>query len=134
MIRNILVPVDLRTSTPAQGAADRGQPAETFEARLHLITVVPEFGLPMVGQFFPAGYEAKLRQHAASSSRNSRRPRGPTRSPTGGSSARADYQEILKAAAAIQVDLIVMGSHRRISATTCSAPTPARWCATPPAG
>ena len=29
------------------------------------MTVVPEFGLPMVGQFFPAGYEAKLRQHAA---------------------------------------------------------------------
>ena len=66
MYRNILVPVDLSDKHSWRKALPTAiSLCETFEARLHLITVVPEFGLPMVGQFFPEGYEAKLRQHAA---------------------------------------------------------------------
>ena len=66
MYRNILVPVDLSDKHSWRKALPTAVSlCETFEGRLHLMTVVPEFGLPMVGQFFPEGYEAKLRQHAA---------------------------------------------------------------------
>ena len=66
MYRNILVPVDLSDKHSWRKALPTAVSlCETFEGKLHLMTVVPEFGLPMVGQFFPEGYEAKLRQHAA---------------------------------------------------------------------
>lgn len=35
-----------------------------FEAKLELISVIPEYGMPWVGEFFPEGYELKmLKQH-----------------------------------------------------------------------
>ena len=114
MYRNLLVPVDLsdehswRKALPTAIAL-----CQTFQARLHVIAVVPEFGLPLVGQFFPEGYEAKLRQQAAKQLKDFVL----TQVPDAITSRRIVsegkiYQEILKAAAAIQADLIVMGSHR----------------------
>lgn len=114
MYRNILVPVDLsdkhswRKALPSAISLCRA-----FEASLHVITVVPEFGLPMVGQFFPEGYEAKLRQQAARQLKEFVAAQVPDEIPTRRIVAEGKiYQEILKAAGAIKADLIVMGSHR----------------------
>jgi nucleotide-binding universal stress UspA family protein len=86
---------------------------ETFQGKLHLMTVVPEFGLPMVGQFFPEGYEAKLRQHAAKQLRDFAAQQVPGEIECRRIVAEGKvYQEILKAAEAIKADLVVMGSHR----------------------
>ena len=114
MYRNILVPVDLSDKHSWRKALPTAiSLCETFEARLHLMTVVPEFGLPMVGQFFPAGYEAKLRQQAAKQLRDFVATQVPDAITTRRIVSEGKiYQEILKAAAAIQADLIVMGSHR----------------------
>ena len=114
MYRNILVPVDLSDKHSWRKALPTAVSlCETFEARLHLMTVVPEFGLPMVGQFFPAGYEAKLRQHAAKQLKEFTATQVPDEITTRRIVSEGKiYQEILKAAAAIQADLIVMGSHR----------------------
>jgi nucleotide-binding universal stress UspA family protein len=77
------------------------------------MTVVPEFGLPMVGQFFPEGYEAKLRQHAAKQLRDFAAQQVPGEIECRRIVAEGKvYQEILKAADAIKADLVVMGSHR----------------------
>jgi nucleotide-binding universal stress UspA family protein len=114
MYRNILVPVDLsdkhswRKALPTAIALCR-----TFEARLHLIAVVPEFGLPIVGQFFPEGFEARLRQQAAKQLRDLAAEQLPPEIEARRIVAEGKiYQEILKAADAIKADLIVMGSHR----------------------
>jgi nucleotide-binding universal stress UspA family protein len=114
MYRNILVPVDLsdkhswRKALPTAASL-----CETFEARLHLMTVVPDFGLPMVGQFFPEGYEAKLRQQAARQLKEFAAEQVPGAIESRRIVAEGKvYQEILKAADAIKADLIVMGSHR----------------------
>jgi nucleotide-binding universal stress UspA family protein len=114
MYRNILVPVDLsdkhswRKALPTAIALCR-----TFEARLHLIAVVPEFGLPIVGQFFPEGFEARLRQQAAKQLRDLAAEQLPSEIEARRIVAEGKiYQEILKAAEAIKADLIVMGSHR----------------------
>jgi nucleotide-binding universal stress UspA family protein len=114
MYRNILVPVDLsdkhswRKALPTAIALCR-----TFEARLHLIAVVQEFGLPIVGQFFPEGFEARLRQQAAKQLRDLAAEQLPPEIEARRIVAEGKiYQEILKAAGAIKADLIVMGSHR----------------------
>jgi nucleotide-binding universal stress UspA family protein len=114
MYRNILVPVDLSDKHSWRKALPTAiSLCDTFEAKLHLMTVVPDFGLPMVGQFFPEGYEAKLRQQAAKQLRDFAAQQVPgeieCRRIVGEGKV---YQEILKAADAIEADLIVMGSHR----------------------
>lgn len=114
MYRNILVPVDLSDKHSWRKALPTAiSLCETFEAKLHLITVVPEFGLPMVGQFFPEGYEAKLRQQAAKQLKEFATQQVPSAIECRRIVAEGRvYQEILKAADAIKADLIVMGSHR----------------------
>lgn len=114
MYRNILVPVDLSDKHSWRKALPTAiSLCETFEGKLHLITVVPEFGLPMVGQFFPEGYEAKLRQHAAKQLRDFAAQQVPGEIECRRIVAEGKvYQEIMKAADAIKADLIVMGSHR----------------------
>jgi nucleotide-binding universal stress UspA family protein len=114
MYRNILVPVDLSDKHSWRKALPTAiSLCETFEARLHLMTVVPDFGLPMVGQFFPEGYEAKLRQQAARQLKEFAAQQVPGAIDCRRIVAEGKvYQEIVKAADAIKADLIVMGSHR----------------------
>jgi nucleotide-binding universal stress UspA family protein len=114
MYRNVLVPVDLSDKHSWRKALPTAVSlCETFEARLHLISVVPEFGLPLVGQFFPEGYEAKLRQQVAKQLRDFAAQQVPPEIESRRIVAEGRiYQEILKAADAIKADLIVMGSHR----------------------
>ena len=114
MYRNILVPVDLSDKHSWRKALPTAVSlCETFEARLHVMTVVPSFGLPMVGQFFPDGYEAKLRQHAAKQLKEFAATQIADAIPTRRIVSEGKiYQEILKAADVIKADLIVMGSHR----------------------
>jgi nucleotide-binding universal stress UspA family protein len=113
MFRNVMVPLDLsdkhswRKALPAAVAL-----CEAFGATLSVITVVPEFGLPMVGQFFPEGYEEKLRQQAAKQLKALVAEQVPDAVPTRRIVAEGRiYREILKAAQTVQADLIVMGSH-----------------------
>jgi nucleotide-binding universal stress UspA family protein len=128
MFQSILVPVDLsdkhswRKALPTAVAL-----CEAFGAKLNVITVVPEFGLPMVGQFFPAGYEEKLRQQAARQLKAFVAEQVPDATPTRRIIAEGKiYQEILKAAQTIGADLIVMGSHRPELADYLLGPNAAR--------
>jgi nucleotide-binding universal stress UspA family protein len=113
MYRNLLVPVDLsdehswRKALPTAIAL-----CQTFQARLHVIAVVPEFGLPLVGQFFPEGYEDELRQQAAKQLKALVAEQVPAGVPARRIVAEGRiYREILNAARTIGADLIVMGSH-----------------------
>ena len=113
MFRNILVPIDLsdkhswRKALPAAIAL-----CEAFGAKLHVISVVPEFGLPIIGQYFPEGYEERVRQQVAKQLKAFVAEQVPDAVPTRRIVAEGKiYREILKAAAIIEADLIVMGSH-----------------------
>ena len=113
MFQNVLVPVDLsdehswRKALPAAIALCRA-----FQARLHVVSVVPEFGLPMVSQYFPEGYEAKVREQAKKQLETLAAAQVPKEVPTQLIVAEGKiYREILNAAKTTQADLIVMGSH-----------------------
>jgi nucleotide-binding universal stress UspA family protein len=113
MYRNVLVPIDLsdkhswRKALPTAIAL-----CQAFQSRLHVVAVVPAFGLPMVGQYFPDGYEDKLRQQAARQLKALVAEQVPEEVPTRRIVAEGKiYREILNAAKTIPADLIVMGSH-----------------------
>jgi nucleotide-binding universal stress UspA family protein len=113
MYRHILLPVDLsdkhswRKALPTALAL-----CTTFQAELHLMTVVPEFGLPMVGQFFPPDFEARAHAHVAAELADfvaAQVPEGVAVQRI--VAAGKIYQQILRVAKEIGADLIVMGSH-----------------------
>ena len=128
MYRNILVPVDLSDKHSWRKALPTAVSlCETFEAKLHLIAVVPEFGLPMVGQFFPEGYEAKLRQQIAKQLRDFVVQQVPPEIEFRRIVAEGKvYQEILNAADAIKADLIVLGAPAPSARTYLLGPNAAR--------
>ena len=60
MYKDILLPVDLNQ----QGSWSEALPAaleycKAFGSNLHVMTVLPNFGMPMVGSFFPEGFIEK---------------------------------------------------------------------------
>jgi nucleotide-binding universal stress UspA family protein len=114
MYRNILLPVDLsdkhswRKALPTALAL-----STTFQAGLHVMTVLPAVGSPMVDQLLPPDYKTKLHEHAAAQLEDFIAEQVPEdvtvkRIVAVGSV----YREILSVAKEIGADLIVMGSHR----------------------
>jgi nucleotide-binding universal stress UspA family protein len=114
MFRNLLLPVDLSDKHSWRKALPAAiRMCEAFGAKLHVITVVPEFGLPIVGQYFPEGYEERVRQQAAAQLKAFVAEQVPAAVPTRRIIAEGKvYREILSAAKSIGADLIVMGAHR----------------------
>jgi nucleotide-binding universal stress UspA family protein len=114
MYKDILVPIDLNQesswhkSLPTALAMCR-----TFGANLNLVTVVPDFGLSAVSQYFPPGTEKKMREEAATHLNQFIAEQVPSEIKTQPIVAEGSvYREILGAAKEISADLIVMASHR----------------------
>ncbi len=114
MFKDILVPVDLNAPELWEKAlATAVEMARPAAARLHLMTVIPEFGLPVVGQYFPEGYEEKVRDDALSRLEQVARERIPSELKVGLIVTQGSiWREIVREARERQVDLVVMGSHR----------------------
>jgi nucleotide-binding universal stress UspA family protein len=61
--RDILLPIDLENHRTWEHALPKAvQYCEAFDARLHILAVVPDYGMSLVGQFFPPRYEKKRLQ------------------------------------------------------------------------
>lgn len=114
MYKDILLAVDLneesswREALPA--AITLGQ---TFDATLHVITVVPDYGLSQVSQYFPAGTEDKIIHETAEQLRNFVAQHITDKIPVQDIVAHGTIsKEIIAAAERIDAGLIVMASHR----------------------
>jgi nucleotide-binding universal stress UspA family protein len=60
MYKNILLAVDIANIEQDKKAVDTVvEYARNFGAQLHVLTVVPDFGMSIVGGFFPADHEKK---------------------------------------------------------------------------
>ena len=65
MFKKILIPVDVDDEATWKKAADvAAHLAESSNAELHVLTVLPDFGLSIVGSYFPKGYEEKAAKEA----------------------------------------------------------------------
>jgi len=113
MYKDILVPVDLNTESSWRKSLPVAcELCHLFGARLHVMTVVPDFGLSMVSQFFPAGYEHKVTEEANKRLHELVREIVPDDITVQHIVAEGNiYREIIHMGKEVKVDLIVMGSH-----------------------
>jgi nucleotide-binding universal stress UspA family protein len=114
MYKDILLPIDLnhksswRSSLPvALGFC------KCFSARLHVMTVIPEFNMSLVGEFFPEGFEKKQGENANKLLHAFVAEHIPKEIEVQHIVAQGTtYREVLDTAEKVKADLIVMGSHR----------------------
>lgn len=114
MFKRILLPVDLseesswRKALPAAVELCRDKGAE-----LHVLTVVPDFGMTVVGQFFPEDFEKNVAQTVLGQLDAfvaAHVPDGvPVQRHVGEGTV---YEIVLQTARELRVDLIVVAAHR----------------------
>ncbi|WP_282606808.1 universal stress protein [Pelagibius sp. Alg239-R121] len=114
MFNNILLAVDLSDPKSQEKALEASLlQAKLSGASLHIMTVVPDFGMSMVGSFFPKDYEAQALEEANKQLHAYVSEKVPddvsVRHIVGHGTI---YEEILKYAGESEADLIVMSSHR----------------------
>lgn len=114
MYKTILLAVDMaHDGSWAKSLPVAVEYARTFGSTLHLVTVVPSFGMSIVGSFFPEDYETQALTRAGDDLKAfaaGNIPDGVT-CKTHVALGRS-YEEILEAAEAVSADLIVVGSHQ----------------------
>jgi nucleotide-binding universal stress UspA family protein len=114
MYRDILLAVDLTESEAQSRAANAAVDlARNYGARLHVMTVVPDFGLPLVSGYFPRDYEKDALSAADKALHVFVGKIAPDLAEVKHIVAPGTiYKEILTYAERTRCDLIVMSSHR----------------------
>jgi len=114
MYRDILLPIDLTDPSSWHKALPVALSfCRSFGARLHVVTVVPDFGMAIVGQYFPESFEKQMIEETRKALHAFVSEHVPAEVPVQHVVAHGTvYQEILRKANEIGVDLIVIGSHR----------------------
>lgn len=128
MFTSLLLPVDLANATGKRRAAAAAVDlAERFEAKLHVMTVVPDFGMSIVGTFF----DERFSERAASEMETQLAGFCDAHIPASVAGERhvrrgSIYDEILKLAGCLNADCIVMGAHRPVLKDYLLGPNAAR--------
>ena len=114
MYKKVLLPIDVAEASSWRKALPTAvECCRAFGAELHLMTVVPGFGMSAVAQYFPEDYAERAGAEAAEQLKKLSAEQA-----TDGIKVHhrvgygTIYEEILKAASEIGCDLIVMASHR----------------------
>ena len=128
MYTNILLPIDLNEESSWQKALPTAAGfCKSFGATLHVVNVVPDFGMSVVGSYFPDDFEQKTREAAREQLHEFVRQQVPegvkVQHIVGYGTA---YDEILRVAREIKADLIVLASHRPELKDYLIGPTAAR--------
>ena len=114
MYKIILVPIDLDQESSWQKALPIAvEHSKIFGARLHAMTVLPDFGTGVVGSYFPPDFVEKASaevQQKLEALIRSKVP--PDLDVTCHVAQGTVYQEILRLTGEIGADLVVMASHR----------------------
>ncbi len=114
MYKDILVAVDLNDETSSKKTVDVAVACcRTFGARLHLLSVVPDFGMSIVSQYFPDDYAQKAVDGAVAKLAEFKDATIPNDIEAHDIIANGTvYDEILATAKKIDADLIVLGANR----------------------
>ncbi|HSP31449.1 MAG TPA: universal stress protein, partial [Halomonas sp.] len=115
MYQKILLPVDLNEEASWKKALPTAITlCETFGASLHVVTVLPEFNMPMVGAYFPKDFSQKAHDALKEAQHAFIQQNVPENIQT--QSVIVDgspWEAIIKVAKKLNVDLIVMASHTK---------------------
>jgi len=114
MYKNILLTVDVTDESSWKKALPTAaEYCRSFGATLHLLSVVPDYGMTVVGNFFPKNYERGAVEQAGTELRAIAAKHVPTDVTVKIDVAYGNiYEEILEVAEKVDADLIVMASHR----------------------
>ncbi len=114
MFKQILLPVDLGDADSSKKALSTAiELSKSAGAKLHVLTVVPGFGMSIISQYFPEGFEEKSLAGATQQLNDYIGANIPSDIATQAIVANGTiYEEILLTAGEIGCDLIVMASHR----------------------
>ncbi|OUD08539.1 universal stress protein UspA [Marivivens niveibacter] len=113
MSKNILIPIDLNTADTT-AIKPLGEAINMLDGGvLHMITVIPEFGMAQVSGFFRAGYEKDMLKAFGDKLTEWVNTHVPDNVEVRPHVVHGTvYDEILRAAEKLNVDLIVMSAHR----------------------
>ncbi len=114
MYKDILLPIDLNHASSWSKALPVAlEHCRKFGSRLHVVTVLPDFGMSIVGSYFPEGFEQKHREEAVKRLHEFVASHVPKEIEAQHIVVEGTtYKEILAVAEQIGADLIVMASHR----------------------
>jgi nucleotide-binding universal stress UspA family protein len=114
MYNDILLPIDLGNESSWKKALPTAiEYCSAFGAKLHIMTVVPDYGSPLVAQYFPADHEKKMLEAADTALHEFVADRIPDTVKVQHIVAHGTiYESIIETADEIDADLIIMGSHR----------------------
>ncbi len=115
MYSKIMLPVDLNEETSWKKALPTAITlCRTFGASLHVVTVLPDYRMPLVGSYFPKDFAKKAHSAITEAQHTFIKENVPEDIQTqtvivDGS----PWEAIIKAAKKLEVDLIVMASHNK---------------------
>lgn len=114
MFSTILLPIDLTAETSwAKAAPIAVKMAKDDGATLHVVTVVPDFGMSIVGTYFEAGFEQKALHEIGEQLSAWMAEHVPAEIDAKPHVLHGSvYDQIISAAENLDADAIVMGSHR----------------------
>ena len=114
MYKDILFPIDLNhDSSWVDVLPSVIEYCKAFNARLHVMTVVPDFSLPLVGSYFPSDFSKKMMEDTNKHLHDFIKNNVPSGIQVQHIVAEGVvYKEILRVADEIHADLIIMASHR----------------------
>jgi nucleotide-binding universal stress UspA family protein len=128
MYKTILLAIDMNEPSSWEKALPVAlEQAMSGGGKLHIMTVVPDFGMAIVGSFFPADYEKQALAEASNSLADFIGENVPGEIEVAHSVGHGTiYKEILATAERIGADLIVMASHRPAQSDYLLGPNAAR--------
>ncbi|WP_169568037.1 universal stress protein [Sneathiella limimaris] len=114
MFKHILLAIDLEhPESWVKMVPEAVNYAKNAEATLHVMTVTPDFGMSLVGSFFPKDHEAKMMQEVNDKLHQFVKDNIPSdikvQHIVGHGNA---YEEILRMQKKLKCDLIIIGAHR----------------------
>ncbi len=115
MYKKILLPVDLNEESSWEKALPTALTlCRSFGASLHVVTVLPDYRMPLVGSYFPKDFADKAHEAITEALHAFIKENVPEDIPA--QSVIVDgspWEAIIKAAKKLEVDLIVMASHNK---------------------
>lgn len=115
MYSKILLPVDLNEASSWKKALPTAVTlCRTFGASLHVVTVLPDYRMPLVGSYFPEDFAEKAHEALSEAQHEFIEEHVPD--DIKAQSVIVDgspWEAIIKAAKKLDVDLIVMASHNK---------------------
>jgi nucleotide-binding universal stress UspA family protein len=115
MYHKILLPLDLNEELSWKKALPTALTlCRTFGASLHVLTVLPDYRMPLVGSYFPKDFAKKAHQAVSDAQHQFIQEHVPDDIKVQSVIVNGSpWEAIIKAAKKLEVDLIVMASHNK---------------------